>query len=92
MEELKKVNDKIEQLNDKIKQLNEGIKLATLGTGEYKNISDEKCSKILVLLEAQLADFKLQLSDLKADKERWFKLIEEERKGNSLCFKSYYYI
>jgi hypothetical protein len=40
MEELKKVIEEIKQLNEDIKQ-------ATLGTGEYKNISDEKISKIL---------------------------------------------
>jgi len=84
MEELKKVNEEIKQLNKEIKQVNLKIELVTLGTGEYKNIADEKISKILVLLSSQLADFKLQLADLKADKERWFKFVEEEkRKGTS---------
>ncbi len=71
MEELKKVIEEIKQLNEDIKQ-------ATLGTGEYKNISDEKISKILLKLEAQLVK-------LEADKERWFKLVEDEkRKGTSI--------
>jgi hypothetical protein len=70
MEELKKVIEEIKQLNDKIEQ-------ATLGTGEYKNISEDKISKIQVKLEAQLVK-------LEADKE-WLKnLVEEERKGNSI--------
>jgi cell division septum initiation protein DivIVA len=79
MEELKKVIDKIEQLNQEIKQLNQEIKEATLGMGEYKNISDEKCSKIQVLLSSQLVR-------LEADKERWFNLVEaiENKKGTSL--------
>jgi hypothetical protein len=63
---------KFEEKEKEIKQLNEEIKQATLGTGEYKNISDEKCSKIVVKLEAQLAE-------LKADKDRWFNLVEEEK-------------
>ncbi len=67
MEQLKKVNEEIKELNDKIEQ-------ATLGRGEYKNISEEKISKIQVKLEAQLVK-------LEADKERWFKLVEEEKRN-----------
>jgi len=85
MEELKKVIEEIKQLNKEIKEVNLKIEQATLGTGEYKNISDEKCSKILFLLSSQLDKLEAQVSDLKVDKERWFKLVEEEkRKGISI--------
>ena len=67
MEELKKVNEEIKELNDKIEQ-------ATLGKGEYKNISEEKISKIQVKLEAQLVK-------LEADKEWLKKLVEEEKRN-----------
>ena len=76
MEELKKVIEEIKQLNGDIKQLNLKIEQATLGTGEYKNISDEKISKILLKLEAQLVK-------LEADKE-WFKKLVEEEKRNEV--------
>ena len=72
MEELKKVNKEIKELNDKIEQV-------ILKQEVYKNISDEDRKEIIVKFEAQL-------SDLKADKERWFKLVEEEKKRGNLNY------
>lgn len=63
-EEFKAVNDKIEKINFEIKAV-------TLGTGQYKDIPDDKVEKVLAHLNSQL-------TKLEADKE-WFKKRTEEQ-------------
>jgi predicted nucleic acid-binding Zn-ribbon protein len=69
---MEKVNEKINQLNEEIEQLNSDL------LESKKALNDAQTE--VQQYEAKLADLKLQLIELIADKERWFKLVEEEKR------------
>jgi hypothetical protein len=70
MEELKKVIDKIEQVNSELLKSKKALN---------KNTQD-------IDAHTEVQHYEAQLSDLKADKERWFKLVEEEKKKGNLNY------
>jgi len=80
---------KFEEKEKEIKQLNEEIKQLKEKRDNLLDKDEQSYTKreILVMFmkeyEAHLADFKLQLVKLEADKE-WFKKLVEEEKRNEI--------
>jgi hypothetical protein len=70
-EEVRKINDKVEIISEKLLQAKKTLR---------KNPQETDAETEVEHYESHLTKLESQLTKLEADKERWFKLVEEEKK------------